>query len=163
MYMNVIKKWMLLFVLLLTALTAHTQNDLHIENIFRDYGKQDGSVLIELAQDVLGNHTQIDHYKSLIIPSGEEVVRATSEAIRKDLEDSAPLMESQKNGSIEKAYYCLKKKEDAAFYEYILFSNKAGKMTLIYVKGDFPPARLEREMNKLKDLFIKVNNKRIKF
>jgi hypothetical protein len=28
--------------------------------------------------------------------------------------------------------------------------------------GEFPPGQLENELNKLKDLFIKVNNKRIK-
>jgi hypothetical protein len=71
-------------------------------------------------------------------------------------------MESRKNGEIETGYYCLKKKEDSPDCEYILFTRKSRKMTLIYIKGHFPPAQLEKELDKLKNLFLKVNNKRIK-
>jgi hypothetical protein len=35
-------------------------------------------------------------------------------------------------------------------------------MTLIYIRGAFPPSRLEKELDGLKDLFIEVNNKRLK-
>ncbi|MCL1937637.1 MAG: hypothetical protein FWF52_04485 [Candidatus Azobacteroides sp.] len=71
-------------------------------------------------------------------------------------------MESKKDGKIETGYYCIEKKDDSPFFQYILFSQKNRKMTLIYLRGDFPPSQLEEELHKLKDLFIKVNNKRIK-
>jgi hypothetical protein len=72
------------------------------------------------------------------------------------------LMESKKDGKVESATYALGKDSNSSAYEYILFTHKSKKMTLIYLKGNFSPEQLESELNKLKDLFIKVNNKRIK-
>jgi hypothetical protein len=141
---------------------AHAQKGLSIDTIFNDYGKREGSILIELAKDVLGHHTKINRYKSLILPANSGVVDSIIEAIRIDSKDGSILMESKKDGKIETGYYCLKKKDNSQDYEYILFTNKSKKMTLIYIKGNFPPNRLEDELDKLKDLFIKVNNKRIK-
>jgi hypothetical protein len=161
--MNTLQKIILLFALLFACLPANAQKDLEIETtVFKSYGKQEGSVLIELGKDVLGNHTKISHYKSLIIPSDSTVINATLKAIRKDVEDGKILMESRKDGKIETGYYCLKKKKDSWAYEYILFTNKSRKMTLIYIKGDFPPDQLEDELHELKNLFIRVNNKQIK-
>jgi hypothetical protein len=160
--MNTVKKILFLIGFLLAFLTASAQTDLNIETVFKTYGKQEGSVMIELAKDVLGNHTKINRYKSLIVPSDSATLKATEEAIRKDVKDGKLLMESRKNGQVEAASYCLKKKDKASDYEYILLSNTSKKITLIYVKGNFPPEELERELSQLKRLFIKVNNKRIK-
>jgi hypothetical protein len=67
-------------------------------------------------------------------------------------------MESRKDGKVEAASYVLGKENNRQEYEYILFSIRSMKMTLIYIRGRFPPKQLEPELNKLKDLFIKVNN-----
>jgi hypothetical protein len=155
------KKIFLSATFLLMYVFAGAQNDLNIETVFQNHGKQKGAILIELAKDVLGGHTQINRYKSMIFPSDTTTVKATVNAIRQDLENGKVLMENKKDGKIETGYYYLKK-QDSPDYEYILFTDKSGKMTLIYLKGKFPPDRLENELNKLKDLFIKVNNKRIK-
>jgi hypothetical protein len=160
--MNALKKIVFFVSFLLVYFSASAQKDLNIENIFNDYGKQEGSILIELVKDVLGNHTKINRYKSLIAPSDSAIIHAALSAIRNDSKDGSILMESMKNGKIETGYYCLKKKEDSPEYEYILFTNKSKKMTLIYIKGLFSPDQLEIELDNLKNLFIKVNNKRIK-
>ena len=160
--MNTLKKIGCLVGLLMLCSGIYAQKDLHIEDLFRDYGKQEGSVLIELAKDVLGNRTKISRYKSLIIPSDTSIANIVMKSIQADLNGGKVLMESTKNGNIETGYYLLKKNDDSSTHEYILFTNKSSKITLIYIKGDFPPDRLERELEKLKDLFIKVNNKRIK-
>jgi hypothetical protein len=160
--MNPLKQFIFLFCLLFGCLPCYAQKNLNIEAIFNDYGKKEGSVLIELAKDVLGEHTRIKRYKSLIIPSNSAVIRATMEAIQKDLKDGRILMESRVNGKVEVRYYCLTKESDSGEYEYILFTNKLKKMTLIYIRGKFPPHKLEEELGKLKNLFIKVNNKQIK-
>ena len=160
--MNTLTRLIFLFGFLLTSLFVSAQEDLNIETLFNDYGKKKGSILIELAKDVLGNHTKISHYKSLIFSPSQEVVKEVEGTILKDIEYGNKLMESKKDGKLEAAYYCLGKEANASFYEYILYNNKSGKITLIYVKGEFPPERLEKELGKLKDLFIKVNNKRIK-
>ena len=160
--MNALMRLTFLFGLLLTSSFVSAQEDLNIETLFNDYGKKEGSVLIELAKDVLGNHTRISHYKSLIFSPSSEVVKKIEEAIVKDIEFGSKLMESKKDGKLKSAYYCLSKELNSPFYEYILYNNQSGKVTLIYIKGKFPPERLEKELEKLKDLFIKVNNKRIK-
>jgi len=160
--MNTLTRLTFLFGLLLTSSFVSAQEDLNIESLFNDYGKKEGSVLIELAKDVLGNHTRISHYKSLIFSPSSEAVKEVEDAIQKDIEYGSKLMESKKDGKLEAAYYYLGKEENASFHEYILYKNKSGKVTLIYVKGKFPPEQLEKELGKLKDLFIKVNNKRIK-
>jgi hypothetical protein len=166
--MNKLKKMLFLLFFLLPALLARAQEGLNTEKIFNDYGKQEGSVLIELAKDVLGNHTKINRYKSLIIPADSIKLNAAQEAIKKDLGErehsgnGLVLMESKKSGKVESATYALGKEEHSSTYEYILFKNKSQKITLIYIRGNFPPNQLEQELDKLKDLFIKVNNKRIK-
>lgn len=166
--MNKLAKFICLLAFMLPGLLAHGQEDLNISKIFGDYGKQEGSVLIELAKDVLGNHTKINRYKSLIIPSDSSILRTTREAILNDFTqkenygNGVILMESKKDGKVESATYALGKEENSKVYEYILFMNKSKKMTLIYIKGNFPPQQLEEELSKLKNLFIKVNDKRIK-
>lgn len=160
--MNTLQKYLLLTLLLLPAIMTHAQSDLNIEKIFNNYGKQEGSILIELGNDVLGGHTQINTYKSLITASDPKVIEVTEKALETDVERGSKLLESIKDGKLETGYYFLRKNNDTYEHEYILFKNKSKKMTLIYLKGTFPPEQLEKELNKLKDLFIKVNNKRIK-
>ncbi|MDR0834891.1 MAG: hypothetical protein LBN93_12065 [Candidatus Symbiothrix sp.] len=164
--MNTLKRFLLLLAFALPSFAAGAQEGLNIEKIFDDYGKQKGSTLIELAKDVLGNHTKISRYKSLIIPVDSMILNTTRVAILNDFVkhsgNGVVLMESKKDGKIESATYSLGKIGNSSTYEYILFTCKAQKMTLIYIKGNFPPEKLDSELQKLKDLFIKVNNKRIK-
>jgi hypothetical protein len=159
--MNKLKKIFLPAIFLLSFAVAGAQNDLHIDTVFQNHGKQKGAILIELAKDVLSGRTQINRYKSMILPSDTGMMNVTVNAIRQDLKNGKVLLENKKDGKIETGYYCLKR-PDSPEYEYILFTHKSRKITLIYLKGKFPPNQLENELNKLKDLFIKVNNKRIK-
>jgi hypothetical protein len=166
--MNKLKRFLLLLAFILPGLFVNAQEGLNIEKIFNDYGKQEGSILIELAKDVLGSHTKISRYRSLIIPSDSTILNTTREAIRSDFVkygqygNEVILKESKKDGKLESATYAFGHDSSSSTYEYILFSHKSDKMTLIYIKGNFSPEKLESELNKLKNLFIKVNNKRIK-
>ncbi|MDR1523769.1 MAG: hypothetical protein LBS79_00740 [Tannerella sp.] len=159
--MDMTRKIIFLLCLLAACGFVNAQKGLHIDAVFNDYGKQKGTVFIELEKDVLGHHTRISRYKSLTTPCDPEIIRVTLDAIRTDLKNGKILMESQKDGITETGYYHPAKKDDSE-EEYILFSAKSKKMTLIYIRGAFPPSQLEKELYKLKDLFIKVNNKRIK-
>ena len=159
--MNSVRKITVLSMCLLASLVVNAQGKLHIETLFDSYGKREGSILIELGKDVLGNHTQITHYKSLIISADPQTEEIIKEAIQKDIVGGKILMELTQNGKEKKAYYSLKIKEDTTQFEYILFTTNDAKTTLVYVKGTFSPDRLQRELGKLKDLFIQVNNKRI--
>jgi len=160
--MDTVKRIILVTGFLLACFTAGAQNNLNIGAIFDEYGKKEGSILIELGKDVLGNRTQIKRYKSLVIPSDTAMIRMTKEAIANDTHGGQKLFESRKDGKLESVSWCLKNDGKTSEYEYILFSIKSRKMTLIYVRGNFPPEKLEKELSRLKDLFIKVDNKQIK-
>ena len=138
------------------------QKNLQVEQIFETYGKQKGSVLIELSTDILAGHTNMKVYKSLTIAADDPVIAATTAAIENDIKGGLKLIETLKNGKTETGYYVLKKTNNSETYEYILYKEKSKKMTLIYIRGNFQPLKLEAELGKLKDLFIYVNNKRIK-
>jgi hypothetical protein len=157
--MNPFKQILFATTLLLACMPLYAQKELNINEIFDQYGKQKGSVLIELGRDVLGSHTRIRRYKSLVIPSDTALVQATEAAIKADRADGRTLLESRKSGAIQFASYCLKKDTQSSQYEYILFSNHSRKMTLIYIRGPFPPDELGAELSLLKDLFIQINNK----
>ncbi|MDR1347163.1 MAG: DUF6108 family protein [Prevotellaceae bacterium] len=147
---------------MLSCFSASAQKNLHIDTVFENYGKRDGSVLIELAKDVLEHYTKITQYKSMIIPFDRQIADICTDAIAKDTRNGSIMMKSKKNGKTETACYCLPKSKDSRNYEYILFTSKNKEITLIYIRGNFAPSRLEDELNELKKLFIKVNNKRIK-
>ncbi|MDR2126436.1 MAG: DUF6108 family protein [Prevotellaceae bacterium] len=160
--MNILKKIITIFGFLFACTSINAQKNLNIEAIFESYGKQEGAVLIELAKDVLENHTKINRYKSMIIPYDPKIADICTNAVKADIKDGIVIMESTKGGKIETAYYCLKKNDNNTDYEYILFTKKNRKITLIYLKGNFQPHKLESELNTLKNLFITVNNKQIK-
>ncbi len=156
------QKMIVLLLFLFIGGTMMAQTNLQIDKVFETYGKQKGAVLIELSTDVLADHTKMKLYRSLIIPSSDPMIAAAAAAIENDIIDGSKLVETQKNGRTETGYYVLKRKDNSGIYEYILYKEKSKKMTLIYIRGTFPPQQLENELTKLKDLFIYVNDKRIK-
>ena len=160
--MNTNKKIVLFLTALLPLVILKAQEPPEIEQIFEQYGKQQGSVLVELSTDVLGSHTKMTYYKSLITAYDPKIQNAFQQVINQFMVTGTKLIEAQKDGQIETGYYFLGKEGNNQEYEYILYKNKSRKITLIYARGKFPPQQLEKELDKLKDLFIYVNNKRIK-
>ena len=148
--------------LFLSLSSIEAQQNLKINLIFENYGMKEESILVELSTDVLSNNTKISFYKSLVMT--ENIVRQNEciEAINHDLSGGSKLIETLKNGKIETGYYVLKHDKKSKTYEYILYKNKSKKITLVYLKGNFPPHELEDELDELKNLFIYVNKKRIK-
>lgn len=157
------KKILILCIVLLLPYCVFAQKDLNIANVFNEYGKRKGSVMIELSKDILRKNTNIDHYKSLQAKGDVSMLRMAQKDISRDVTGGIRLKEEIKNGMLVTGYYCLKKNVHNSIYEYILYkSNCVSEMSLIYLKGDFSPQNLENELSRLKDLFIYVNKKRIK-
>ena len=162
------KKLFILFCLCqLITISAFTQDHLNIKSVFDKYGKQKGSVLVQLSTDVLSQgNSKVTYYKSLITEindeSNNEKSLAIIEALEKDIKLGSKISEIKKGGKLESGNYSFKVKNSNNTYDYILFKRKSKQLTLIYMRGDFPPDKLDRELKKLKDLFIYVNNKRIK-
>ncbi|MFV0468583.1 MAG: hypothetical protein ACK5MK_06620 [Dysgonomonas sp.] len=143
------------------ALTAYAQDHLKIKEVFDKYGKQKGSVLVQLSTDILSQgNCRISVYKSLVMDEDAPKTQFATQSIEVDIKKGSKISETNKNGKLELATYTLKVNNKSN--EYILYKNKSKKITLVYLKGDFPPQQLDSELNKLKDLFIYVNNKRIK-
>ncbi|GBU06723.1 hypothetical protein AwDysgo_00540 [Bacteroidales bacterium] len=138
------------------------QENLEISKIFSEFGKLEGSTLVQLGTDVLDKNTKINFYKSLALPRTSEAEIRIDMALEIDCLNGEKIVESKKNGMVETAYYVLVKERGNGEYRYVLYKNKSKKIYLIYLKGDFPPQELEAELEKLKDLFIFVNKKRIK-
>ncbi|PXV62244.1 hypothetical protein CLV62_12167 [Dysgonomonas alginatilytica] len=152
----------LLCIMQAISLGASAQSHLNIKDVFDLYGKQGGSVLVQLSTDVLSQGSKITFYKSLITDESVEKNRLIWEAMEADIKNGTKISELKKDGKIESGTYYLKTNSSSKTNEYILYKNKSRKITLVYLQGDFPPQQLEYELKKLKDLFIYVNNKRLK-
>lgn len=147
--------------LLIVSTSVLAQDHLKIKGIFDKYGKQEGSTLVLLSTDILSQGSDITLYKSLITEYDNEKEQEVLNALRQDTKDKIILSEVKKNGKIESCTYYLGNNTSKES-DFILYKKKGGKITLVYVKGNFPSGSLEYELRKLKDLFIYVNNKRIK-
>jgi hypothetical protein len=156
--MNVGRCFVLLLGFVWIGLPLGAQDRLRVNEVFELFGKREGAVLVELGEDVLAGHVRISRYKSLIAGGDSLLLRATLGALEADVRGGEKLFESWKGGALEAASYCLKMEQWASEYEYLLFSHRRGKVTLLYVRGSFPPLGLRGELNKLRDLLIEVNN-----
>ena len=153
------RKIFILNCLLLIILSATAQNHLGIKNIFDKYGKQEGSILVQLGLDVLSQGSDITYYKSLVMDYSTQKEQDILSYLKQDV--TSIISEVKKSGKTESGTYLVGTEKDKV-YEYILYKNKSNKITVVYLKGNFPPKELDSELKKLKDLFIYVNNKRLK-
>ncbi|MDR2385756.1 MAG: hypothetical protein LBD80_08905 [Tannerella sp.] len=161
------KKIVLLFGFMLVISSAGAQKGLSVDTLFNDYGRSHGSVLINLGKDVLGEHTQIDRYKCLVINAETNLALRIEKAIRHDFVkrgcygNGIIIKEIHKNGHLSNASYALGKDNISVVTEYILYSRNNDKITLVYLSGRFTSRQLNSELDKLKNLFIKVYNKQL--
>jgi hypothetical protein len=150
--------------LMLTAFTqAQAQETLSIDTLFGKYGKTKGATMLNLTKDVLGDDSRVVRYKCLIINNNDLLLSDIAEDAmkkdynrRKELGNQNVIRESTVDGRLQTVYYLLAREPDSPFYEYILYSNKNRKITLIYIKGRFPEEQLDYELSLLKNLFIKI-------
>ena len=149
-------------ILQFISLTVLAQDHLKIKEIFDKYGKQEGSILVQLSSDVLSQGSRITFYKSLIMDESTLKERETLYSLKSDTENNLIISEAKQNGKIESGTYYIGKDKSGNNNEFILYKKKSNKITIVYLKGNFPPNKLDSELKKLKDLFIYVNNKRLK-
>ncbi|MDR2139429.1 MAG: hypothetical protein LBP50_07770 [Tannerella sp.] len=159
------KKIIILSGFMLVLSTGRAQQKLSVDTLFNEYGLLHGSVMITLGKDVLGNHTLIDEYKCLMMQAESEPAQRIETAIRRDYErrersgKGTVIKEIRRNGHLRNASYALGKDRVSSVAEYILYSRHDNKITLVYLSGSFPAGQLDGELNKLKNLFIKINRK----
>lgn len=146
----------------MAALPALAQNHLKIKDVFDRYGKQEGAVLVQLSTDILSQGSRMTLYKSLVINNNDRKAAEIIEAVKADTNGKPIMTEVKKDGKIDSGTYYLGTNKATKESEFILYKRNSNKITLVYIKGKFPSGELDKELKKLKDLFIYVNNKRIK-
>ena len=149
----------ILFILIcqLAIPALFAQNDVQVKNIFEQYGKRKGSIMIQLSTDILSPRTRMSLYKSLVVKQDEDIVNSLGLVLDNAAKQGTKLTEISKSGRIENAAYYIEVKNSADTYDYILYNESKGQITFVYMRGNFPPKELDKELKKLKDLFIYIN------
>ena len=160
------KKISVLFMFSLLFLPKlQAQEHLQIKKAYDKYAKEKGSVFVQLSKDILSQgDTKINFYKSMVIEENRERRDLILDLMEADRTVMADLSEQSFNGKVTSLIYRIakeKEKEDGE-NEYVLYKNIKGKISLVYIWGEFPMNELEQELNKLKDLFIYVKKKKKK-
>lgn len=157
-----IKKIILILLCALSSLSAYSQQQDKVTDVLNKYGKQKGSVLVQLSKDVLSKGSNMTLYKSLIIDKIEpEKQQEILDELSPHLNRWQNLSEVKKQGIIESGSYHISKADNIG-NQFLLIKNNKEQLTIIYLQGDFEADQLQKELKKLKDLFIYINNKRIK-
>lgn len=142
------------------VLCVYGQNHLKTEDVFDKYQKKQGSLFVQLGKDVLSQGSKISLYKSLIIDEDPTVLADIRKAMESDTSQKLAITEVRSNGVLQSGSYFIGTNNNEN--EYLLYKYKNKKITLVYLKGDFNSRNLDNELKKLKDLFIYINNKKIK-
>ncbi len=154
------KAIILLCLFQLLTIQSYAQEHLKINGIFEKYGKQQGSLFVQLAKDILSQGSNLTLYKSLIINDDPSVRQDIKYAVDSDIYGKLAISEVRVNGVVESGSYFIGTNKGEN--EYLLYKYKDKKITVVYMRGNFSSKRLDNELKKLKDLFIYVNNKRLK-
>lgn len=157
-----INKIILSLLCILLSLSVYGQQQDKVTDVLSKHGKQKGSVLVQLSKDVLSKGSNLSLYKSLIIDNIEQERREEIlDELLPHLNRWENLSEVRKQGIIESGTYYISRADDKG-NQFLLIKNSKQQLTIIYIKGNFGVDQLQEELKKLKDLFIYINNKRIK-
>ena len=135
------------------------QNYQSVTNVFDEYQKKKGSVSVHLTSDILSQGSKLTLYKSLSINDIQAEERSKIlETLLSDKNRWITQSEVFKDGEIYSATYQLSKTNSKS--EFLLIKTRENKLTIIYLEGQFKPGNLDKELKKLKDLFIYINNEK---
>lgn len=129
------RKCIALFVMCVITSATFAQKQLAINQIFEKYGKQKGSTMVVLSDDMIKTY-HLDFYKSITLPIDKKRSEEIQQSLESDKEKARKIKEVISNGIIHSGYYQLST-EDKQKNHYILYkllSNATA--TLIYMEGD---------------------------
>ena len=134
-YTSCYRKCIALIVMCLIASTTFAQKQLAINKIFEKYGKQKGSTMVVLSDDMIKSY-HLDFYKSITLPFDKKRSEEIQESLETDKKQAKKIKEVISNGIIYSGYYQLPT-EDKLKNRYILFKiSDNATATLIYMEGD---------------------------
>ncbi len=138
MKMNSKCKHLLLVVLFIAGFGSglKAQSDLEINRIFDKYGKQKGSVMVEMSKEMLEGY-DFTFYKSIVISNNKEAGDFARGCLQTDQSGAKKVKQVVTNGKTSSVYLQLPKK--GKYNRLILFNEKSVpelKMTLIYIESE---------------------------
>lgn len=134
-YTSCYRKCIALIVMCLIASTTFAQKQLAINKIFEKYGKQKGSTMVVLSDDMIKSY-HLDFYKSITLPFDKKRSEEIQQSLETDKKQAKKIKEVISNGIIYSGYYQLPT-EDKLKNRYILFKiSDNATATLIYMEGD---------------------------
>ena len=134
--MQTIKKYVLLFLLILSGGSLWAQSDLEIRKVFQEYGKKKGVVMVELNGKMLEDY-DFNTFKSIVISNKPEASSFVRQCIKKDEEGAKKVKQVVSNGKTTSIILQLPEKNE--LNRLILFNESNGtppKITLIYIESE---------------------------
>lgn len=125
---------MLLVIGLSTNLNA--QSDLEINKVFEKYGKQQGTVLVEMSREMLKGY-DFTFYKSIMASGNKEAGDFARQCLEIDQKGAKKVKQVVSNGVLSSIYLQLPKK--GKYFRLVLFNEATSperKMTLIYIESE---------------------------
>ena len=131
-------KYLILTLLLAVGFTANlnAQSDLEINKVFEQYGKQKGSVLVEMSKELLKGY-EFTYYKSIVTTNNKEAADFARKCLDVDQKGAKKVKQVISNGILSSIYLQLPQK--GKYYRLILFNETTSpepKMTLIYIESE---------------------------
>lgn len=136
--MKHMSKHLILALLLAVGFTANlnAQVDLEINKVFDQYGKQKGSVLVEMSREMLEGY-DFTYYKSIVTTDNKEAADLARRCLEIDQKGAKKVKRVVSNGVLSSIYLQLPKKGE--YFRLVLFNETTKperKMTLIYIESE---------------------------
>lgn len=112
------------------------QSDLEINKVFEKYGKQQGSVLVEMSREMLEGY-DFTFYKSIMASGNKEAGDFARQCLEIDQKGAKKVKQVVSNGVLSSIYLQLPKK--GKYFRLVLFNEATSperKMTLIYIESE---------------------------
>lgn len=131
-------KHLILALLLAVGFTANlnAQVDLEINKVFEQYGRQKGSVLVEMSREMLEGY-DFTYYKSIVTTDNKEAADLARRCLEIDQKDAKKVKQVVSNGVLSSIYLQLPPKGE--YFRLVLFNETTKperKMTLIYIESE---------------------------
>ena len=112
------------------------QSDLEINKVFEKYGKQQGTVLVEMSREMLEGY-DFTFYKSIMASGNKEAGDFARQCLEIDQKGAKKVKQVVSNGVLSSIYLQLPKK--GKYFRLVLFNEATSperKMTLIYIESE---------------------------
>lgn len=156
-----LKKIIPVLIFICFSVSVFAQDQAEIKAVFKKYERRKGTVAVQLSQDVLSQGSNLYLYKSLSFADvGEEEKNNIIQSLLQKKKEYSVISEAIKNGKIQSGSYSLGKTRNNK-ESYLLIKSNDNRLNVVYIVGDVAPNQLDKELKKLKQLFIYSNNKKI--